>query len=146
MAFHGIMVLRDEGDIVAQVLTHLLTWVDSLHVYDTGSTDGTWEIVEEAARGDRRGRAVGGEDGGVGEGWAWRGLLRYRLGWEWPVRGLGQLRGGGAAVERFRVRRHGGRGPGEAAARCAVRRAMREAGANVGPHWGLEDWREWLAN
>ncbi len=61
MAFHGIMVLRDEGDIVAQSLAHLLTWVDSLHVYDTGSTDGTWEMVQEVASRDRRVTAVGRE-------------------------------------------------------------------------------------
>jgi hypothetical protein len=23
---------------------------------------------------------------------------------------------------------------------------MKRAGANTGPHWGLEDWREWIAN
>lgn len=54
MAFHGIMVLRDEGDIIAQTLEHLMTWCDSLTLLDTGSTDGTWDLVHEAARRDRR--------------------------------------------------------------------------------------------
>lgn len=54
MAFHGIMVLRDEGDIIAQTLAHLMTWCDSLTILDTGSTDGTWDIILDAARRDPR--------------------------------------------------------------------------------------------
>ena len=61
MAFHAVMVVRDEGDIIAQVLAHLLTWVDSLHVYDTGSGDGTWEIVRACAARERRAVALGSE-------------------------------------------------------------------------------------
>ena len=62
MRYHGIMVLRDEGDIIAHTLTHLLTWVDSLHVLDTGSTDDTWDIVNDFARRDSRVRPVGRDD------------------------------------------------------------------------------------
>ena len=62
MRYHGIMVLRDEGDIIAHTLTHLLTWVDSLHLLDTGSTDDTWDIVNDFARRDGRVRPVGRED------------------------------------------------------------------------------------
>lgn len=52
--FHAIMVLRDEGDIIAQTLEHLLTWCDSLYIYDTGSLDDTWDIVNDFAVRDRR--------------------------------------------------------------------------------------------
>src|SRR5437762_4185 len=134
MAFHGIMVVRDEGDIVAQVLAHLLTWVDSLHVYDTGSMDGTWEIGEDAARGERRRRFVV-------QAFPEPRLFRYRRGIKWPVGSYVPLCGGRTAVARIPVRHYRWRDPAQAAARCALRRAMREAGANVGPHWGLEDWR-----
>ena len=61
MAVRGIMVVRDEGDIIGQVLGHLLTWLDALYIYDTGSGDGTWEIVREVARQDRRVVALGSE-------------------------------------------------------------------------------------
>ena len=54
MRFHGLMLLRDEADIIAECLTQLLTWIDALHVYDLGSTDGTWEIVQDFAARDTR--------------------------------------------------------------------------------------------
>jgi hypothetical protein len=54
MRFHGLMLLRDEEDIIDECLTHLLTWVDSLFIYDLGSTDSTWEIVQQHAGCDRR--------------------------------------------------------------------------------------------
>jgi glycosyltransferase involved in cell wall biosynthesis len=52
--FHGLLVLRDEGDIISQTLTHLLEWADSISVLDLGSTDETWEIVQDMARHDHR--------------------------------------------------------------------------------------------
>jgi hypothetical protein len=54
MAFHGLMIVRDEGDVLAQVMEHLLTWIDHLYVWDLGSTDNTWEIVEQFAAKDKR--------------------------------------------------------------------------------------------
>lgn len=54
MAFHGLLVIRDECDIIDETLRHVLTWADSVYVLDTGSTDGTWEIVNELAAQDRR--------------------------------------------------------------------------------------------
>jgi hypothetical protein len=52
-AFHGLLLVRDEADIIGELLTHVLSWCDTLHILDTGSTDGTWEIVREAARDER---------------------------------------------------------------------------------------------
>ncbi len=54
MRFHGLMLVRDEDDIVGQCLEHLLTWCDNIFVLDTGSTDTTWDIVQDYARRDRR--------------------------------------------------------------------------------------------
>lgn len=48
------MLVRDEADIIGQCLDHLLTWVDALYIFDTGSTDGTWEIIREAASRETR--------------------------------------------------------------------------------------------
>lgn len=44
------MLLRDEEDVIGECLAHLLQWIDALHIYDLGSTDRTWEIVQEFAR------------------------------------------------------------------------------------------------
>lgn len=54
MAFFGVMVVRDEGDLIAETIGHLLTWIDGVFILDTGSTDGTWETVLEAAARDSR--------------------------------------------------------------------------------------------
>ena len=49
MRFHGLMLVRDEADVLRQTLDHLLTWADTLHVLDMGSTDGTWDVVQDYA-------------------------------------------------------------------------------------------------
>jgi hypothetical protein len=54
MRFHGLMLLRDEEDIISETLAHLLSWIDVLHIYDLGSTDATWDIVQDFASRDRR--------------------------------------------------------------------------------------------
>jgi len=54
MRFHGLMLLRDEEDILAQCLEHLLSWIDGLYIIDLGSTDATWDIVQDFARRDAR--------------------------------------------------------------------------------------------
>jgi len=46
--------VRDEADIIGQCLDHLLTWSDEIFVFDTGSVDDTWEIVQDHATRDRR--------------------------------------------------------------------------------------------
>lgn len=50
MRFHAIMFVRDEGDIIAESLEYNSRWCDRILVFDTGSTDPTWEIVQECAR------------------------------------------------------------------------------------------------
>jgi glycosyltransferase involved in cell wall biosynthesis len=48
------MPVRDEADIIGQSLAHLLKWADSIYVFDTGSEDETWDIVNQFASEDRR--------------------------------------------------------------------------------------------
>src|ERR1700677_3609284 len=54
MRFHAILPLRDEADIIGQCLTQLLTWLDAVYLFDTGSVDDSWEIVQEFAARDKR--------------------------------------------------------------------------------------------
>jgi len=54
LKYFCLLPVRDEADIIAQCLQHLLAWADAIYVFDTGSVDDTWEIVQEAASRDRR--------------------------------------------------------------------------------------------
>lgn len=47
--FHSLLAVRDEGDIIAQSLEHQLRWADKVHIFDTGSTDDTWDIAQQFA-------------------------------------------------------------------------------------------------
>jgi glycosyltransferase involved in cell wall biosynthesis len=58
MAFHAILITRDEDDIISQSLDGFLTWADEIHVFDTGSVDTTWDIVNDKAAKDARIRPV----------------------------------------------------------------------------------------
>ena len=60
--FHALLVVRDEADILPQTLPAILAWADSVHVFDTGSTDGTWEYVRDLASREARVRCVGREE------------------------------------------------------------------------------------
>lgn len=54
MKFICLLPVRDEADIIGQCLDHLLTWSDEIYVFDTGSVDETWEIVQGYAEVDGR--------------------------------------------------------------------------------------------
>jgi glycosyltransferase involved in cell wall biosynthesis len=54
MKFHALLPVRDEADIMRQCLEHALIWADAIYVFDTGSVDNTWEIVQELATRSRR--------------------------------------------------------------------------------------------
>lgn len=58
MRFHALLPVRDEADIIEQCLSHLLSWADSIYVFDTGSVDNTWEIVQGIADRDSRVRPL----------------------------------------------------------------------------------------
>jgi glycosyltransferase involved in cell wall biosynthesis len=54
MRFHALLPVREEADIIGQCLQHMLQWADAIYVFDTGSIDNTWEIVQEFAARDKR--------------------------------------------------------------------------------------------
>jgi hypothetical protein len=54
MKFHGLMLVRDEADILPETMAHLLEWIDALYILDLGSTDSTWQILRELAAKDSR--------------------------------------------------------------------------------------------
>src|SRR5438034_1240452 len=47
MKFVALLPVRDEADIISQCLRNTLNWADSVYVFDTGSVDNTWEVVQE---------------------------------------------------------------------------------------------------
>lgn len=47
MSTFGISMVRDEADIVAETVGHMLAQVDQVIIADNGSTDGTREILED---------------------------------------------------------------------------------------------------
>jgi glycosyltransferase involved in cell wall biosynthesis len=49
MKIHAMTLIKNESDIVAQSLTAAAGWCDHIYVFDNGSVDGTWEIVNELA-------------------------------------------------------------------------------------------------
>jgi len=49
MKIHGICLVKNEGDIVEYTLAQAARWCDSIYVYDNGSEDDTWEIVNSMA-------------------------------------------------------------------------------------------------
>jgi glycosyl transferase family 2 len=49
MRIHGMCMVKDEADIVEEALTAAAAWCDHIYVFDNGSTDGTWELVQRLA-------------------------------------------------------------------------------------------------
>ena len=45
----GIMCVKDEADLLPEVLAHLAGKVDEVYAYDDGSTDGTWDLVRHVS-------------------------------------------------------------------------------------------------
>lgn len=88
--FHALLPVRDEADIIGQSLRHMLTWADAIYVFDTGSVDDTWEIVQDLARKDRRviplkKEAVLFSDPGV-RGWMFHQTRKHMCGGDWFLR------------------------------------------------------------
>jgi hypothetical protein len=54
MRLHGLLLTRDDGDIIDECIAHSLSWCDALYVFDTGSSDDTWERANEWALRDSR--------------------------------------------------------------------------------------------
>lgn len=49
MRILGIMVIKNESDVIESTLRASTNWIDRVFVLDNGSTDGTWEIVQSLA-------------------------------------------------------------------------------------------------
>jgi glycosyltransferase involved in cell wall biosynthesis len=45
MKLYAICLLKNEVDIIEHSLSHALQWADKVIVFDNGSTDGSWELV-----------------------------------------------------------------------------------------------------
>lgn len=54
MRFHGLLLTRDDSDIVDECIAHALTWCDALYVLDTGSSDDTPDRVKSWSARDSR--------------------------------------------------------------------------------------------
>ena len=54
MKIYSLMLIKNEEDIIASTLQAAAEWSDKLIVLDNGSTDRTWEIVNEMAASDPR--------------------------------------------------------------------------------------------
>ncbi len=46
MKLYGMMLVKDEADILRECIEDALRWVDGLFIIDNGSTDGSWEIMQ----------------------------------------------------------------------------------------------------
>ena len=54
MRIHCLTLVKNEGDVLEEVLTSALAWADAIYVFDNGSTDNSWEITNDLARKDSR--------------------------------------------------------------------------------------------
>src|SRR6266700_2966516 len=50
MKIHGICLVKNEADIAEYFLSESVRWCDHIYVFDTGSSDHTWELVQAAAK------------------------------------------------------------------------------------------------
>jgi glycosyltransferase involved in cell wall biosynthesis len=51
---HGICIVKNEADVIEECLTQASQWCDHIYVWDNGSTDDTWKIVNRLALKDPR--------------------------------------------------------------------------------------------
>ena len=52
MRIHALCLIKNEADILRQSLQAARAWCDFIYVLDNGSSDGTWELVQDLARDD----------------------------------------------------------------------------------------------
>jgi glycosyltransferase involved in cell wall biosynthesis len=50
MKIFGNCLIKNEADVIEEVLMKATRWCDRIFIFDNGSTDGTWEIVNRLAR------------------------------------------------------------------------------------------------
>lgn len=66
MSVWAVGMVRDERDVIATWVRHLLDEVDHVHVADNRSTDGTREILAEVAKAEGHGRLTIEDDPEIG--------------------------------------------------------------------------------
>jgi len=49
MKIYSLLLVKNEADIIASILKAAAQWSDKVIVMDNGSTDETWEIVQQLA-------------------------------------------------------------------------------------------------
>jgi hypothetical protein len=49
MQIHAMCIVKNESDIIAQTLAAAVSWCDYIYVWDNGSDDDTWKIVQKLA-------------------------------------------------------------------------------------------------
>jgi Glycosyl transferase family 2 len=54
MKIFGLALVKNEEDIIRETFGKAAEWCDAIHVFDTGSSDGTWEVVCEMAKENNR--------------------------------------------------------------------------------------------
>src|SRR6478736_6686239 len=50
MRILGLCLVKNEADIIRTSLRESRKWCDRIFVFDNGSTDATWDLVQEAAQ------------------------------------------------------------------------------------------------
>lgn len=50
MKIYGIVLVKNEADVIESMLLSAKEWCDKILVFDNGSTDGTWDIVKRLAQ------------------------------------------------------------------------------------------------
>jgi hypothetical protein len=50
MRIFGLYLVKNEADVVAESLIAASSWCDKVFVFDNGSTDGTWDLIQDLAR------------------------------------------------------------------------------------------------
>src|SRR5689334_22511573 len=90
MKFHALLVVRDEADIISQSLRHLAEWADAIYVFDSGSCDETWDLVNEFAATNSRVVPIGRAPVFFSEkrlrGWIFHQARRHMKEGDWFVR------------------------------------------------------------
>lgn len=54
MKLNAICIIKNEADIILETLNNALHFCDNIYVFDNGSTDGSWELIQEKAAQDPR--------------------------------------------------------------------------------------------
>jgi glycosyltransferase involved in cell wall biosynthesis len=49
MKIHGLCLVKNEADVLQETFLAALHWCDHIYVFDNGSNDGTWELVNNLA-------------------------------------------------------------------------------------------------